>query len=139
MPPDVTPFLQYGSFGLLFLLVAWAVWGVLAIALSDPDMTWSGFKLAQVTFYLPATIFIFLLGAVAWRRTHDRDARIVIAMLWFRWAFGTVAYMVGPMFGVFEEMVWIKTTLATLVSFIVIGTAVLRSELFSLRSAAAWA
>ncbi len=118
-------------------LVAWAISGVLAVACSDPHATWSGFKLAQLTFYLPATVFIFVLGGIAWRRTHERDARIVIAMLWFRWAFGTLAYMLGPILGVFEEFVWIETTLATLVSFVVIGTAVLRSDLFSIRSAAA--
>src|SRR4029079_6278144 len=42
-----------------------------------------------------------------------------------------------PLFGVFEPAVWAETTVATLISFIVIGTAVLRSELFSTRSAAA--
>ncbi len=58
-------------------------------------------------------------------------------MLWFRWAFGFGAYFIGPLLGFFEAAVWAETTVATTISFVLIGTAVLRSELFSLRSAAA--
>jgi signal transduction histidine kinase len=123
--------------GLRVALIAWGLVGVASIAFIDSGKPFSAFRLAEVTFYSPATLVIFLLGWRAWRKTNDRDARIVIGMLWFRWAFGTLAYMLGPMFGFFEEAVWAETLLATLVSFVVIGTAVLRSELFSLRSAAA--
>jgi signal transduction histidine kinase len=62
---------------------------------------------------------------------------MVIAALWFRWVFGFSAYFFGPLLGLFEEAVWSETTVATLISFVVIGTAVLRTELFSIRSAAA--
>jgi signal transduction histidine kinase len=117
------------------LLVAWGVVGVLTVAFLDDHS--SSMRLAQLTFYLPATALIFVLGGLAWRRTQDRDARLVIAMLWFRWGFGLAAYTAAPALGVFEEAVWAETTFATLVSFVVIGTAVLRSELFSLRSTAA--
>ncbi len=80
---------------------------------------------------------IFIAGWFAYRRTTQRDARIVIGVLWFRWAVGFAAYFIGPLLGIFEEAVWAETTVATTISFVVIGTAVLRSELFSLRSAAA--
>src|SRR5262249_3882501 len=46
-------------------------------------------------------------------------------------------YMICPWFGVMEPAIWAETTFATLISFVVIGTAVLRAELFSIRSAAA--
>ena len=59
----------------------------------------------------------------------------MIAVLWFRWMFGFTAYFLGPPLGVFKELVWAETTGATLISFVVIGTAVLRSELFSIRGA----
>jgi len=53
-----------------------------------------------------------------------------------RWAFGFVTYTFGPVLGVFESAVWAETTFATMISFVVIGTAVLRGELFSIRSSA---
>jgi signal transduction histidine kinase len=119
------------------LLILWGISGILSVAFIDRGQPYMAFRVAELTFFSPSTFVVFVLGAIAWRRTRDRDARLVIGMLWFRWGFGLVAYMLGPMFGFFEEAVWAETTLATLVSFVVIGTAVLRSELFSLRSAAA--
>ena len=118
-------------------LIAWGAIGVICVASADSSTVAGSFRLAQYTFYLPATGVVFLLGAIARRRTEERVARVIIAMLWFRWGFGTLAYTLGPTFGVFEEAIWAETTIATLVSFVVIGTAVLRSDLFSLRSAAA--
>jgi signal transduction histidine kinase len=91
----------------------------------------------EIVFFMPATLLVFVLGARAFAATRQRDARIVIAMLWFRWAFGFSAYFFGPLLGVFEAAVWAETTVATMVSFTVIGTAVLHSELFSIRSSAA--
>jgi hypothetical protein len=61
----------------------------------------------------------------------------VIAMLWLRWGFGFVVYKVAQPLGVIEEAMFLEITVATLVSFIGIGTAVLRSELFSIRSSMA--
>ena len=119
----------------LFFLT-WGAVGVASIVLGD-GTPWQGFRVAELTFFMPSTIVVLVLAGIAWRRTHDRGARTVIGMLAFRWAFGTGAYMAGPMYGLFEEAVWAETTFATLVSFVVIGTAVLRSELFSIRSAAA--
>jgi signal transduction histidine kinase len=93
--------------------------------------------LAEVVFYGPATVLVFVLGAVALRHTQQRDARLVIKVLWFRWAFGFAAYTFGPELGIFEAAVWAETIFATTISFVVIGTAVLRGELFSIRSSAA--
>ena len=119
------------------LFLAWGALGLLSVALVDSGKPWFAFRLAELTFFSPATTVILFLGVLALRKTRDRDARIVIGMLCFRWAFGVLTYMLGPMFGFFEEAVWAETTFATLVSFVVIGTSVLRSELFSIRSAAA--
>jgi signal transduction histidine kinase len=118
------------------LLVVWAV-GAAGLVLFVEDAAWSHTRVAETVFFAPATLAVFALGARSWRLTHDRTARIVIATLWFRWGFGFLAYLLGPMLDVFEVALWLETTFATLVSFVVIGTAVLRSELFSLRSAAA--
>ncbi len=89
----------------------------------------------QWAFYTPVTFVIFAIGWRSWRRTTDRDARTVIAMLWLRWGIGFVAFKIAMPLGVFEEVLWFEITVATLVSFVGIGTAVLRSELFSIRSA----
>ncbi|MEO7730197.1 MAG: ATP-binding protein [Kofleriaceae bacterium] len=122
--------------------IAMLVWGAVGVVIVADSPEPTSFidqthMLAELVFYTPATILVFVLGARAFRQTTQRDARIVIAVLWFRWGFGYVTYALGPTFGVFEQLVWVETTCVTMISFAVIGTAVLRSELFSIRSSAA--
>ena len=120
-------------------MLAWGAIGLVVAArtMEPENLASPGNQIAELVFFGPATLLVFVLGARAYARTHQRDARIVIAMLWFRWGFGFFSYALGPALGVFEAAVWAETTLATMVSFTVIGTAVLRSELFSIRSSAA--
>ena len=118
------------------LLIAWVMTAAtFAIITGHPDDGTR--KVMEWVLFAPSTALVLVLGGVAWRRTRDRDARTVIAMLCFRWLFGFAAYYLGPVLGMFEQAVWVETTVATLISFVVIGTAVLRSDLFSIRSAAA--
>lgn len=117
-------------------MLAWA-FGAIALVLYEHRATATPFRYTQWLFFAPATTLIFYLGWRAWRSTTERDARTVIGMLWFRWGFGFLAYFFSPIFDIFEIAVWAETTVATLVSFVVIGTAVLRTELFSVRSSAA--
>jgi len=114
-------------------------WGALALALAarSTDDPWGTDLLPQIVFFAPATLLVFGLAIRAKRSTRDRAAQVVIGMLMFRWAMGFTSYFVGPQVGAFEELVWFETTVSTLVGFVVIGTAVLRGELFSIRSAAA--
>jgi signal transduction histidine kinase len=117
-------------------MLAWAglaVWTVVRTKLGDTPI----YVNTEVVFFLPATVVTLLLGARAWGRTTENAAHVVIAALGFRWVFGFSAYFFGPLLHVFEAAVWAETTFATMVSFVVIGTAVLRSDLFSIRSAAA--
>jgi signal transduction histidine kinase len=118
------------------LLVVWALAGAVVTIVIDAGNKW-GHSVAELVFFAPATMIVVALGWRAWRRAEGRAERTVIAVLWFRWIYGFAAYFAGPLLGVFEQAVWIETTVATLASFVVIGTAVLRSELFSIRSAAA--
>ena len=118
-------------------LIAWAVAAGAIVIFIDRGHSGAGHSAAEWAFFLPATIAVFMLALPALRRTGNRDERTVIMMLCFRWAFGFGAYFIGPVLGVFESAVWMETTFATLVSFIVIGTAVLRTDLFSIRSSAA--
>jgi signal transduction histidine kinase len=123
--------------GWRLVLIAWAASALAIVGFVDAGKQWSSFRLAEITFFVPNMFIVFALGAAAWRRTHDRAERVVIAMLWFRWGFGVIAYAFAPSLHIFEQVVWFETLFATLLSFIVIGTAVLHSDLFSLRSAAA--
>ena len=113
------------------LVLVWSAGGATMLIAAVPLVY------SQWLYFAPITFVTFGVGVFAFRRTKERDARTVIAMLWFRWAFGFFAYFVAPRFGFYESAVWAETTFATLVSFIVIGTAVLRNELFSVRSSAA--
>ncbi|HEU0034817.1 MAG TPA: ATP-binding protein [Kofleriaceae bacterium] len=116
-------------------LLLWALAGMISVALEYHYR--ASYRFTQWTMFFPITLLIFYVGYRAWKTTTDRAERTVIAMLWFRWGFGFSAYFFSPMLDLFEGAVWAETTFATLVSFVVIGTAVLRSELFSLRSSAA--
>ena len=118
------------------LLLAWAAATIVMLLALDRHSVfgyWSG----ECLFFVPSTFLIFGLGVRAWRRTTDRAARAVIAALCFRWASGTTTYIAGPVLGCFETLLWIDTTVSSPASFIVIGTAQLRSDLFSMRSTAA--
>jgi len=116
-------------------LLVWAA--AASVAVIVEGVYGSTLRFTQFTYFAPVTLLVFVTGWMSYRKTTERSARMVIAMLWFRWGFGFSAYFFAPALGLFEPAVWAETTFATLVSFIVIGTAVLRSELFSIRSAAA--
>jgi signal transduction histidine kinase len=117
-------------------LIAWGALGAALVLLVDRGHDHAS-SVSEWVFFAPATALIFVLGLRAWRFAGERAERTVIVVLLFRWVFGFSTYFVGPALGVFEQAVWLETTVATLVSFVVIGTAVLRAELFSIRSAAA--
>jgi signal transduction histidine kinase len=117
-------------------VIGWGLIGVGVLVVSPPHST-VGFWMPELTFYLPSTLVIFGLAARAWRTTTDRNARAVIAALCFRWLSGLLAFFVGPLVDHLELFVWLDTMVASPVSFVVIGTAVLRNDLFSLRSTAA--
>jgi signal transduction histidine kinase len=117
------------------LAIVWGIAAMVVVVAFDRGGDWNNAK-AEFVFYGPATFLILGLCARAWRRTNDRDARTVIAMLGFRWGFGFGAYFIGPKLHMFEEALWAETTFATLVSFVVIGTAVMRTDLFSIKSSA---
>jgi len=119
------------------LMLAWGAGALVAASRGAGHMLNTSHALLEYGFFTPMTLIVFVLGALAFRRTQERDARVVIGVLSFRWAFGLAAYMVAPVIGAFEPMVWAESTVATLASCVVIGTAVLRSELFSIRSSAA--
>jgi len=119
--------------------IAMIAWGGFAIvlALVNIDGPWKHNTAIELGFFAPATIVIFVLIARAYRKTQQTDARVVLSMLGFRWLFGFFAYFVAPVLGIFSEAVWAETTIGSITAFVVIGTAVLRTELFSSRSAVA--
>ncbi|HEY1547386.1 MAG TPA: ATP-binding protein, partial [Kofleriaceae bacterium] len=117
-------------------VIAWGTIGMITLLASPPHSP-TGFWVPELTFYLPSTLLIFALGVRAWRTTTDRRARVVIAALCFRWLSGLFAFFIGPLVDHFELFIWIDTMVASPISFVVIGTAVLRNDLFSMRSTAA--
>ena len=126
--------------------LAMIAWGAVGLGLGLRAVTcgWLSDPWAEIVFFAPATALVMIAGVLAWRAVgrstvsagSRRAARTVIGMLMFRWAFGFVTYFVGPLIGRFEELVWAETTFASLVGFVVVGTSVLRTELFSMKQAA---
>jgi signal transduction histidine kinase len=117
-------------------LLVWAAFAILLLAL-EPHGQHNPWRLAEVLFFVPATIIVFFVGLRPYRETDRREVKVVIAMLWFRWAVGLPIYYLGPLLNIFEPLVWIEATFASLASYVFMGTAVLRSDLFSVRGAAA--
>lgn len=117
-------------------LITWGALGSALALIAPGPLDRAGQPvIAALVFYGPAMLLILVVGIPAlWQ--PQRDVQLVIATLWFRWAFGFAAYHFGPALGMFSTAVWLETTCATMVGFVVIGTAVLRSELFSIRSSA---
>jgi signal transduction histidine kinase len=113
------------------------VWGAVALVSATIHVPgpWGQNTLIEYVFFIPSFIGVVILLAFAYRRTDARDARIVLGTIGFRWVAGFLAYAVGPLFGWFEEAVWIESTVATTIGVVLIGTTVLRTELFSLRNA----
>jgi signal transduction histidine kinase len=119
------------------MMFAWGGFGLVMCGVGvDADKPWGMHFYAEIGFFLPSTLLIFVLAARAYRLTPRRDARLVIGMLAFRWAFGLFSYFGGPLLGVFEPLVWAEATVGALLGFVVVGTVVLRTELFTTRSAA---
>lgn len=115
------------------------LWGAFAmvLALLPNNGPWAGNVAIELGFFTPMTILTFVLIGRSYVRTQQRDARIVLFMLGFRWAMGFFAYFIAPLLGIFAQAVWAETTAGSILGFVVIGTAVLRTELFSARSAVA--
>ena len=120
-------------------LLAWAVASAILMVIENRYHSANSIphRITAWAYFAPMTLLVFALGGRSFALTAERPARLVIALVWFRWAFGFVAFMLAPALGVFEEAVWAETTVATLVCFVAIGSLVLRSDLFSMRSSAA--
>ena len=114
------------------------VWSAAAVVMSMVSIGGPWRERTAVTFgyFVPITALILVLCVRAYRLTRQRDAHVVLAMLAFRWICGLASYTVAPLFGAFEDAVWAESVIATPIAYVVIGTAVMRTQLFGLRSAA---
>jgi signal transduction histidine kinase len=92
-------------------------------------------RTVQSAYFTPITLTIVLIGVRALRRSRRVGVQLVVGALIFRWVFGHMVYAVGEPFGVLDELLWIESTAAVLASCIVIGHAILRDQLFSVRGA----
>ena len=128
--PNKTP-MKWRWRGALYL---WSAIGI-CLATVDTDGPWGPTTTIEVFYFLPMSFVLWFVAFRSYRRATRRDERIVILMLSFRWVCGTFAYCIGPLVGLFKEGVWAETTAGALIGFVIIGTTVLRTELFSPRAA----
>ncbi|HEY4177546.1 MAG TPA: ATP-binding protein [Kofleriaceae bacterium] len=117
--------------------IALYAWTVIGICLTKVpiDGPWGRNTAIEIFYFMPMTLVMFGAAAATYRHSARRDERIVILMLVFRWVCGAFAYSIGPLIGAFAAGVWAETTAGALIGFVIIGTTVLRTELFSPRAA----
>ncbi len=96
-----------------------------------------GMTIVSWAYFMPITATICAVGVRAWRRTRTLGVRLIVGALVFRWVYGVLAFLIGQATGTIEILLWIETTAAVLISFVVIGHAILRDELFRVRGALA--
>jgi signal transduction histidine kinase len=94
-----------------------------------------GMAFLQYAYFTPMTAAIVLLAVRALRRSKRVGVRLIAGALIFRWIFGHIVWSVGEPFGVLRELLWIESTAAVIVSCVIIGHAILRDQLFSVRGA----
>ena len=114
------------------------LWGASAVAAAFTialDDSSSFARTIQSMYFTPCTATIVLLGVRALHRSRRVGVRLVVGALIFRWLFGHMVYAIGFPFGILGELLWIESTAAVLASCIVIGHAILRDQLFSVRGA----
>ncbi len=121
--------------GLRYALAAWAVAASAIVALTPRDLPW--LALVSWGFFIPGDLLIAIVGARAWRRSATPGVRIVVGAILFRFGFGVLAYMFGERLGQLRGLLWLETTAAVLLSFVVIGHGILRDQLFRVRGAVA--
>jgi signal transduction histidine kinase len=92
-------------------------------------------RTVQNVYFTPVTFTIVALGVRALVRSRRVGIRLIAGALIFRWLFGHLVYTLGVSLGILSEMLWAESTAAVLVSCIVIGHAILRDQLFSVRGA----
>ncbi|HEY4055270.1 MAG TPA: ATP-binding protein [Kofleriaceae bacterium] len=117
------------------LLIAWAFAAFAVTFLVPIHGPWGRNTPLEVFYFIPMTGLMLVVAARAYHRSTRRDERVVIATLAFRWICGTAAYTIGPLVGLFSQLCWAETTVGALIGFVVIGTTVLSTELFSPRAA----
>lgn len=116
-------------------LATWAAATSAIMALTPRDLPW--LALVSWGFFIPGDLLIGVIGIRAWRRSATPGVRIVVGAILFRFGFGVLAYMFGERLGQLGALLWLETTAAVLISFVVIGHGILRDQLFRVRGALA--
>ena len=122
-------------------------WRVPLIAVTAASMALIVFRnqhpvtwlIVNLGFFFPATGIFLVLQARNLRRIQgDRGGvRLVVAALALRWMTANVVYGLYPELDgeAWRAMLWLETTVVVLISFVMIGLANIRSNLFTMRSA----
>ncbi|HUQ04970.1 MAG TPA: ATP-binding protein [Kofleriaceae bacterium] len=96
-------------------------------------------NLSNALFFIPATIFMISFQVRNLRRIEgDRlGVKLVVAALMMRWITANIVYSVfghvAP--GTWSTILWLESSVAVLLSFVMIGMGSIRSNLFTMRSA----
>ncbi len=95
--------------------------------------------IVNVAFFIPASVIMMVLLVRNLRRVEgDRvGVRLVVIALALRWITANILYSLHSTVDhdTWALMLWVESTLITLIAFVLIGLAVLRSNLFTMRGA----
>lgn len=119
----------------------WVRWTIVGSSLIGAGLTIVGARadgvmlVLELTYFTPMTAAIVLIAVRALRRSKRIGIRLIAGALIFRWVFGHAVWSVGEPLGLLSELLWLESTAAVIVSCVVIGHAILRDQLFSVRGA----
>ncbi|MBK9035022.1 MAG: hypothetical protein IPL61_27790 [Myxococcales bacterium] len=106
--------------------------------LAGADLAWASLA-SNLGFFIPTTVLMIVWQYRNLRRfTGDRlGPRLVVAALALRWIAANVVYVSWGHIDatLWAQLVWIDSTVMALASFVMIGLAIIRSNLFTMRSA----
>jgi signal transduction histidine kinase len=109
-------------------LLAWGGFGILCVI-------YPGWPINNV-FFLPTSLAVIVQCVLGLKRDGARTGvRLILGALILRWAMAVTTYSVGPFTAIFRELLWFESTIAVMLSYLLIGHAMLRDQMFRVRAA----
>ncbi len=115
------------------------LWTAAALTVMVTGRDLAAATILNVGFFVPVSVLLVVLQVRNLRRmTADRwGVRLVLIALALRWITANVTYILAGRIpaDVWAQLLWFEVTVMVLISFVLVGLAVVRTNLFTIRSA----